>query len=254
MRRMALTNLVVLLITAATASATTTVTLVPIEEGEPGSATNPLDPSEEVLVYVISDGGLLGLDAVLTVVDGPATITGAMGDPNWIILPGIWPPEGVFPPIIDPDGKRAEICAGSFGVTPSGVVGWFLLHCDGPGVVTVELTGGIACGGSLDENFMVPNISGTLEIHQASEPTCWDDTECPCQKYGDATCDGGLNLADLFALKSTFGRCAPWTGDQCCADFTHDGCVNLADLYILRGWHICFDPPGPSTGNQNCPP
>lgn len=247
-----LTSLFVVLVVGSAASATT-VTLVPIAEGEPGSATNPLDPSEEVVVFVTSDAGLIGLDVVLTVIGGPATITGAMGDPNWIILPGIWPPGGILPPIIEPGGKRAEICAGAlFGAPPSGVVGCFLLHCDGAGVVTVELTGGIACGGSMDENYMVPNIHGILDIHQVSTPTCWDESECVCQPHGDATCDGLLNLADLFALKAGFGRCAPWTAPHCCADFNQDGCVNLGDLYILKWAGFC--PVGPSTGNQNCPP
>ncbi|MHC4111740.1 MAG: hypothetical protein ACYSUY_11745 [Planctomycetota bacterium] len=251
MKRMVLTNLVVLLVTAAVASAVTTVTLVPIPEGEPGSATNPLEPSDEVVVEVTSDGGLLGLDCILTITDGPATIVDAMcGCDLWVGCP--WDPTCFGPPI-EPDGKRAEICGVTFAVAPPGIVGWFLLHCDGPGAVSVELTPGTVCGGSLDQNFQVPTITGSMTIHQLSEPNCWDEVECPCQPYGDATCDGSINLGDLLALKADFGKCAPWTASECCSDYNHDGCVDLSELYILKanwGWHDCR----PSTGNQTCPP
>lgn len=253
---MALTNLVVLLITAATVSATTTVTLVPIEEGEPGSATNPLQPSDTLCVYVTSDAGLLGLDVVLCVLSGPGTIIDAINCGNPWPGPCVEPPcDGAlsFDPLPPPPATCVEIGVGYFAVPPAGIVGWFLLRCDGDGLVTVELNPGTAFGGSLDENLQVPNIHGTLEIYQGSAPNCWDYTECSCQAYGDVTCDGAINLGDLFAFKDAFGQCAPWTAPYCCADLNHDGCVNLADLYIIRsGWgtHICSDP---STGNQNCP-
>ncbi|MHC4866961.1 MAG: hypothetical protein ACYTEX_23025 [Planctomycetota bacterium] len=45
---------------------------------------------------------------------------------------------------------------------------------------------------------------------------------CPGQGNGDATCDGSINLADLFALKQHFGKAPPWVGNACCADFTGD--------------------------------
>ncbi|MHC4475586.1 MAG: DUF4350 domain-containing protein [Planctomycetota bacterium] len=83
--------------------------------------------------------------------------------------------------------------------------------------------------------------------------TCWDPAQCRGQPYGDATCDGTVNLADLFALKADFGKCAPWTSPECCADFTQDGCINLADLFALKAG---FGSSGysPSTLNQTCPP
>jgi thiol-disulfide isomerase/thioredoxin len=83
--------------------------------------------------------------------------------------------------------------------------------------------------------------------------TCWDIGQCAGRPKGDATCDGSVNLADIFAVKANFGKCAPWTGQQCCADFTRDGCINLADLFTLKAG---FGSSGysPSTGNQNCPP
>jgi hypothetical protein len=82
---------------------------------------------------------------------------------------------------------------------------------------------------------------------------CCESFECAGQPNGDATCDGSVNLADLFAIKADFGTSAPWTGKECCADFTHDGNVNLADLFRLKAG---FGTSGysPSTGNQDCPP
>ncbi|MHC4476855.1 MAG: dockerin type I repeat-containing protein [Planctomycetota bacterium] len=87
----------------------------------------------------------------------------------------------------------------------------------------------------------------------AYKPMCWLASECAGQPSGDATCDGSVNLADLFALKAHFGKCAPWTPPECCADFTQDGCINLADLFALKAG---FGTSGhvPSTGNQDCPP
>jgi hypothetical protein len=82
--------------------------------------------------------------------------------------------------------------------------------------------------------------------------TCWDICQCPCQPQGDCTCDGFVNLADLFCLKAHFGKSAPWTDPECCADYTHDGSINLADLFALKAGFgtVC---PLPSTGNQTCP-
>jgi hypothetical protein len=83
--------------------------------------------------------------------------------------------------------------------------------------------------------------------------TCWDAAECAGQSFGDATCDGSVNLSDLLALKANFGKCAPWTPPECCPDFTQDNCINLTDLLTLKAG---FGASGyvPSTTNQNCPP
>jgi hypothetical protein len=87
----------------------------------------------------------------------------------------------------------------------------------------------------------------------AVDTTCWEAAECAGQSNGDATCDGNVNLADLFALKAHFGKCAPWTDPACCADFTQDDCINLADLFALKAG-FGSGPYSPSTLNQNCPP
>jgi hypothetical protein len=88
---------------------------------------------------------------------------------------------------------------------------------------------------------------------EPDEPTCWDNvTQCAGQTSGDGTCDGNINLADLFALKAYFGTCAPWTAPECCSDYNQSGCVNLGDLFILKAGFGTFGYV-PSTGNQNCP-
>jgi hypothetical protein len=89
---------------------------------------------------------------------------------------------------------------------------------------------------------------------QASKSlTCWNTSACAGQPQGDATCDGNVNLADLFAFKANWLKSAPWSGNECCADFDHSGHVSLADLFILKAG---FGSSGhsPSTDNQNCPP
>ncbi|MHC4478785.1 MAG: DUF7901 domain-containing protein, partial [Planctomycetota bacterium] len=98
---------------------------------------------------------------------------------------------------------------------------------------------------------------GEVEDHmveiEAEQPTCWDNvTQCAGQGRGDGTCNGQINLADLFALKAHFGKCAPWTPPECCSDYDQSGCINLADLFILKANFGTFGYV-PSTLNQNCP-
>jgi hypothetical protein len=85
------------------------------------------------------------------------------------------------------------------------------------------------------------------------EPTCWDATECAGQPNGDATCDGGVNFADLIALKLSWLKNKGDVDYNCCADFDQSGAVNFADLIRLKlGWLSSGH--SPATGNQNCPP
>ena len=68
-------------------------------------------------------------------------------------------------------------------------------------------------------------------------PSCWDPNECPCQSIGDATCDGAVNLADLMALRRSFGKNCCESGYDACADFDQNCEINLGDLLILKqGW------------------
>jgi hypothetical protein len=61
-----------------------------------------------------------------------------------------------------------------------------------------------------------------------------------------------VNLADLFALKASFGLSKGQAGYDCCADFTHDDIVDAGDLFALKAG---FGTSGyvPSTGTQGCP-
>jgi hypothetical protein len=92
---------------------------------------------------------------------------------------------------------------------------------------------------------------GTDQASKSPTITCWEAAECAGQLFGDASCDGHVGLADLFALKAHFGKSAPWTSNECCADFNHDESVNLADLFILKA-NYGSGSYSPSTGNQNC--
>jgi hypothetical protein len=84
-------------------------------------------------------------------------------------------------------------------------------------------------------------------------PNCQDPIECGGHSQGDSTCDGNINLADLFALKAAFGSAAPWTGALCCSDYNDDLAVNLGDLFVLKAG---FGASGlsPATGIQVCIP
>jgi hypothetical protein len=108
----------------------------------------------------------------------------------------------------------------------------------------------VASAGS-DVNLALP-LSVVWMGTDPNAGTCWDSAECAGQSFGDATCDGSVNLADMFALKAHFGKCAPWTPPECCPDVTQDNCINLADLFTLKAG---FGSSGysPSTGSQNCP-
>ncbi|MHC4478758.1 MAG: hypothetical protein ACYTEL_24255 [Planctomycetota bacterium] len=127
---------------------------------------------------------------------------------------------------------------------------------------TIDGGGGQSSGGSyvltgtIGQPDAAYSAGGPYEVFGgfwAYKPTCWSAAECAGQSNGDATCDGSINLADLFALKAHFGKCAPWTPPECCADFTQDWCINLADLFALKAG---FGTSGyvPSTGSQGCPP
>ncbi|MHC4862891.1 MAG: hypothetical protein ACYTEX_02325 [Planctomycetota bacterium] len=128
---------------------------------------------------------------------------------------------------------------------------------------TIDAGGGISSGddfvltGTIGQADAAYSTGEIFELYGGFWPgqlaSCWDARVCAGQPHGDATCEGTVNLGDLFALKAYFGKCAPWTAPECCADFTHDGCINLADLFVLKagfgGWGY-----SPSTSNQRCPP
>ena len=100
-----------------------------------------------------------------------------------------------------------------------------------------------------DEVIIPTYVPGDVVLEVS---TCWDATECAGQPSGDATCDGSVNINDLYALIDAWGMNAPYTAPHCRADFTQDGAVNLDDLYaLIDGWGSTDW--SPSTGNQDCP-
>lgn len=129
-------------------------------------------------------------------------------------------------------------------------------------IITVEVT----CTVEVNENTILggvvmedPNQNPTVIMPPpvavpctGEGPYCTDAGECGGHSLGDGTCDGNINLADLFALKAAFGNCAPWTGLICCSDYDNSNCINLADLFTLKQG---FGTTGhtPATGNQTCP-
>ncbi|MHC4864947.1 MAG: hypothetical protein ACYTEX_12725, partial [Planctomycetota bacterium] len=92
---------------------------------------------------------------------------------------------------------------------------------------------------------------GTVEASKSL--TCRHASACAGQPLGDATCDGTVNLADLFTLKASFGLSKGQAGYNCCADFTHDDTVDAGDLFALKAGFGSSDHT-PSTGAQDCPP
>jgi hypothetical protein len=195
---------------------------------------------------------LVGLDVCLEVVSGPATIVGAL-DKATASAYG-WDPGFTFDPWIAADGKSAEVCAGSFAGAGPGILGYFVLHGEGGGEISLRLLAGFRCGpGSMGIDGQVPTTGGEIVIYQAPAPTCLDIDECAGQSRGDCDCDGDVDLGDLYCFKASWGTSPPWAGNACCADFDHSGGVDLADLFVLKA-RFGTGPYVPSTGNQNCPP
>ncbi len=125
---------------------------------------------------------------------------------------------------------------------------------------TLTITANVSRAGSTGvvmespDEVVVVNMPAPVVVTGCGvEPTCWDATECAGQPNGDATCDGGVNFADLIALKLSWLASKGDTNYNCCTDFDQSGSVNFADLIRLKlGWLSTGHTP--STGNQNCPP
>ncbi len=83
--------------------------------------------------------------------------------------------------------------------------------------------------------------------------TCWDLIECAGQPFGDSTCDGSVNFADLAALKMGWMKNQGQPGYNCCTDFTQDGSINFQELLILKMYWMTSGYT-PSTKNQTCCP
>jgi predicted outer membrane repeat protein len=169
---------------------------------------------------------------------------------------GAWPGPGN----IDVDPCFADPCNGDFHLKSEGgrwdpnSESWVLDDVTSPCIDTGDPCTSFAA--ELSPHGCRVNMGAYGNTEQASKSpvmasVCCESYECAGQPFGDATCDGNVNFADLFALKAHYGTSAPWADDQCCADFSHDGNVNLDDLFTLKAG---FGTSGysPSTGNQDC--
>lgn len=118
---------------------------------------------------------------------------------------------------------------------------------------TVTVTEHAVSGGVVNEDGSSPGITGGSCSISFYPNTCWNDANCPGQKFGDATCDGSINYSDFFAFRTSLWKCKGVAGYNCCGDFDRSGCVNYADFFIFRShlWDVGYLP---VTGTQSCPP
>jgi hypothetical protein len=164
-----LASIVLALLFANVASAAI-VTLVPIDEGAPGSATNPLKDSDYIEILINVDPKVMSVDALVEVA-GPAQVTGAVNLSDCANYG--WDTSLSFDPILTT--TTADIGVGDFAGGPDTdtIGGYITLHCTGAGPVTVTLMGNQTFGGSYDlSGSPIPGseITGTLTIHQIPEP------------------------------------------------------------------------------------
>ena len=114
-----------------------------------------MTPGAVVTLYINATPtpGLMGMDAIISISGGSATITGAMGDPDIVLFP-LW--DNIADPIYGPD--YVEIGGVSFGCN-SGTVGYVEITY-GSGTVIASLAPGYSWGGSLEcDGFTHPTFS-----------------------------------------------------------------------------------------------
>jgi parallel beta-helix repeat protein len=156
------------------ASAVTNVWIEEIADCNPGSYCNPLEYPWPLLIGVYSDGGLTGLDAILTVVGGTASIPSAINRSDCADYG--WDPALSNDPYAT--SLTMEIGVGQFtGPYPSGLVAYYVLsYEDGDGDVQVTLSPGTRFGGSADANLATPTIGGSITVY--GEGASPDDVGC----------------------------------------------------------------------------
>jgi hypothetical protein len=199
------------------------------------------------------------IDFAYTVVDGGGTYNIGEGHP-------IADPCDPGVPVVLADINQFSICMGVLdqtgnqkaGPSVTGPLGFgkdrpnFAVH-----LVSVPIefdTGGDPCAtvqvlieednlrGGVVGSQLTTNLPLTISV---GRPTCWSYSRCPGQHRGDATCDGGINILDLNALKFSwlkkFGDPPtkqppkPDIDYKCGANFdqTANG-VNVIDLNIIK--------------------
>lgn len=180
----------------------TTISLVAPEPGAPGSAENPLNDSDTIIIYLAgSDGDMDTLVSTISIT-GPGAIVDAVGASDngtgtafryggYMLVPGMdfwgggWQPDLSFEAFITGDAMTAVIGLGQFGdraysshangVSPMGFVE---IHCTGPGEVVVSIIEGdsdlVAFGSSQiypNPPGGAPSYGGAITIYQIPEPT-----------------------------------------------------------------------------------
>jgi hypothetical protein len=127
-----------------------TISLVGPAEGEKGSATNPLLPSETCVIMVVSDAPILSLDAIVSL-QGLASITGATDVATGVAKHG-W--DAGFAADTAMTARSATFAAGNFnGLGGAGkVLAEIVVHCDGEDLVpvVVDIIGNDQLGGSVN--------------------------------------------------------------------------------------------------------
>jgi hypothetical protein len=171
--------------------------------------------------------GSIGIDASGTVTDwgecvcsGYAGTQSGTGDPNVTI----------------------EMISNYVGETnepdSNGTLAIITLSCN----ATVDVNVNVLLGGVVMED---PNENPTVHVSGCVVAGCEDcgvgpvencqmASECAGHSSGDSTCNGSIDLADLFALKAHFGKSAPWQDPECCSDYDNSQQVNLGDLFIKQ--------------------
>jgi hypothetical protein len=180
----------------------TTVYIVAPEEGAPGSASNPLDASEYLTVYLRGmDGDMDSLVCNMTVA-GNAVITDAVKKADQgggtayryggyeLMMPGSgfwqqgWQSDLSFNPVIAGDGKTAAIGLSQFGgrawsthANGTSPMGYFVIHCEGEGEVVLTISEGEAGLATYGSSQIYPNppggtpsYGGSITVYQIPEP------------------------------------------------------------------------------------
>jgi hypothetical protein len=169
MKKLLVALMISLLATTATASTLGgLVAFAPIDEGDPGSLSNPLHVGNFVDVYITVNDMFFSMN-VAVLVNGPADIIAATGTAQaeqfgWNIAPS-------HDPIIQPGIAEVGLAV-EFDPKPAGYAAMITLLATGAGVVNLELVPGINFEPSTDGFFRDPVVMGELTIYQSTpEPT-----------------------------------------------------------------------------------
>lgn len=160
-----------LILCIAGAASAGSLTLQPISEGQPGSATNPLDPGETAIVQVWTDTPMYGVDLSLVVDSGNGQIIDGSGKDDAAGL-GFEEWASFDPQSSGTVAGALEIGLGGFTAPVSGpVVGWWVIESTGAVDVVVTMHADSGYGGSSDDTFATPDpIGGTVTVYQTPEP------------------------------------------------------------------------------------